>query len=894
MRVPLAVNLESRDGTVAKDARILNGIVEVKGEQTTVRKRPGLLELGLVKTGAAQLLYYWNGVKAIIGDYLNSGSITTILSAPVQTNLSPTTAGQQFSAQDNGSNSSTPRLLIHNQTQAWTVNQAGVVSSVTLPVGLGSFTFPITSITRVSTTATATVPSDPIFDVGQVVTIAGATPSAYNGAQTVTAVVASHSARLIPITITRSGTTATATSATPHGLTNGSTYTVSGANESGYNIAAAITVVTTTTFTYTVTLSGGSSAITGTWSTTDKNAGVVLSGSNLIATITSNNSSGSSTFPAVRGTVGKSSGTAYWEVTCTSIDTANNAISIGVANSSMPLTDYVGEDVNSWGIFSAFSFGGLIHNTSTLLATPVLATGDVVGIGVDVGAGTASFYLNRVFLGKFSGLTGTIYPVIACGNNVSSGPTTSVLTGNFSGAFTYDDKDPHTPATGSIIVTDPARPASFTFTIGGSPATPATGTLSGSYVKNLVPGIAYLDGTFYIMDETGVVYNSTATGDDPTTWPALGFITAQNENGGGVAIAKSQGYVIALKEFSSEFFYDAQNAVGSPLSPVQNGFTQIGCASGDSLASLDGTLLWLAQTRQRGRSVYAMTGLQQQKISTPDVERILNADDLAIVRATAIRVDGHSLYLLTLETSDITLCYDLTSQMWTQWSSLSVTQVNASAASVTRSGSTVTVTMPGGQLHSLLDGDPLQMSGCTQPEYNGFFQATYVSSSVFTYQISTQPVSPATGTPTFTSYMEGHFIFTKYADCGGADLFLHETNGRLYRMLSVIYQDSDFSQSATWATPINFMARSTEMDGGSLDMKKMADIQLVADQVTDAAMVRWSDNDYVTHSTYRALDLSSNRPMTRRCGAFRSRSIELKHTGNTPQRWQALELDVGG
>ena len=77
MRIPLATTIESRDGTLTRDAKVKNGIVETRGEDVPpiVRKRPGLTDLGLVRAGAAQLLYYWFGkVRTVIGDYLDGAT----------------------------------------------------------------------------------------------------------------------------------------------------------------------------------------------------------------------------------------------------------------------------------------------------------------------------------------------------------------------------------------------------------------------------------------------------------------------------------------------------------------------------------------------------------------------------------------------------------------------------------------------------------------------------------------------------------------------------------------------------------------------------------------------------------------------------------------------------
>jgi hypothetical protein len=157
MRVPLGVNLESRDGTVSKDAKVLNGLIEREGDSTIVRKRPGTVDLGNVKTGTAQLLYAWNGINTIQADFLNRGTIATIVSGPSSQNLSPTNAGLQFSAQETGSDAATPLLMLKNRTQAFSVNKSGTIAAITLPAGLGTTLYSVTSLTRSGGTATATL-----------------------------------------------------------------------------------------------------------------------------------------------------------------------------------------------------------------------------------------------------------------------------------------------------------------------------------------------------------------------------------------------------------------------------------------------------------------------------------------------------------------------------------------------------------------------------------------------------------------------------------------------------------------------------------------------------------------------------------------------------------------
>lgn len=69
-----------------------------------------------------------------------------------------------------------------------------------------------------------------------------------------------------------------------------------------------------------------------------------------------------------------------------------------------------------------------------------------------------------------------------------------------------------------------------------------------------------------------------------------------------------------------------------------------------------------------------------------------------------------------------------------------------SVASITRSGTTATVTVSGG--HGLVSGQWATIAGADQGDYNGRFQVTVSSSTVFTYTVANSPTTPATGTIT--------------------------------------------------------------------------------------------------------------------------------------------------
>lgn len=194
-----------------------------------------------------------------------------------------------------------------------------------------------------------------------------------------------------------------------------------------------------------------------------------------------------------------------------------------------------------------------------------------------------------------------------------------------------------------------------------------TAISSVNYPAVTVPGIVYLDGYIFVMTADAKIYNSAL--EDPTTWSALNFITAEVEPDGGVFIAKHLNYTVAFGQWTTEFFYDNANPTGSPLSPYPSAFSKIGCASAYSVVSTDSTLVWMSQTQEKGREIYMLNGFQPTKISNQFIERFLNADSLATVYAFAVKINGRYFYVLTLKASNLTVVYDFTTQHWHQWTS---------------------------------------------------------------------------------------------------------------------------------------------------------------------------------------------------------------------------------
>lgn len=139
----------------------------------------------------------------------------------------------------------------------------------------------------------------------------------------------------------------------------------------------------------------------------DKGANISLSNGNKTGTLTTTDG-----YQTVRSTISVTSGKWYWEVVFTGV----NAALFGIANASATLTNFVGSDANGWAYFvSAQKYN---NGTGTAYGA-TWASGDVIGVALDMDGGTLIFNKNNVSQGTaFTGLTGTIFAAMSI-NKVS-------------------------------------------------------------------------------------------------------------------------------------------------------------------------------------------------------------------------------------------------------------------------------------------------------------------------------------------------------------------------------------------------------------------------------------------------------------------------------------------
>ena len=212
------------------------------------------------------------------------------------------------------------------------------------------------------------------------------------------------------------------------------------------------------------------------------------------------------------------------------------------------------------------------------------------------------------------------------------------------------------PVSGTITFTDQGAGGVLTASLNSFPTAP------------YAPGAVTLDNYVFVAQSgTNRIYNSKL--GDPLTWGALDFLTFSQTIDTLVGICKHLNYLVAFGQNSTQFYYDAGNPVGSPLLPAQSYTSEVGCASYDSVVATNNTVLWIGTSKTNGRAVYLMDGVSPIRVSTNAVDKFLEASNLTGVYSYAYKFNGHTLYILTLQDTNVTLVYDLDEKMWYTWTS---------------------------------------------------------------------------------------------------------------------------------------------------------------------------------------------------------------------------------
>lgn len=181
------------------------------------------------------------------------------------------------------------------------------------------------------------------------------------------------------------------------------------------------------------------------------------------------------------------------------------------------------------------------------------------------------------------------------------------------------------------------------------------------------PVPTFIDG-YICLAKGSDVY--TCKLDNPLVWPVDSFLSAEMFPDAIVALARQNNQVVVMGHSSIEFFYDAANAAGSPLSRNDSTTIQMGVAAPYAVYQNEQFCIYISASESGGRAAWIIKGFQPQKVSDEYIERILDAEtDMTDCRGYGIRTKGHMFYVINLKSLGRTLVYDVDEKLWHEWSS---------------------------------------------------------------------------------------------------------------------------------------------------------------------------------------------------------------------------------
>lgn len=158
--------------------------------------------------------------------------------------------------------------------------------------------------------------------------------------------------------------------------------------------------------------------------------------------------------------------------------------------------------------------------------------------------------------------------------------------------------------------------------------------------------------------------------NDAASYDALNFSTAEGFPDNVIGMIADHRQAVIVGANSIELWYNA-GASGFPFARDSNGFIELGCAAGASIAKADNSIYWLASDL----TIRRLSGLTPIRISQHGVEQAIRGYD---VKSDAVGMsytqDGHIFYVITFPTAGHTWVFDATTKEWHERESYTLTR----------------------------------------------------------------------------------------------------------------------------------------------------------------------------------------------------------------------------
>jgi hypothetical protein len=361
---------------------------------------------------------------------------------------------------------------------------------------------------------------------------------------------------------------------------------------------------------------------------------------------------------------------------------------------------------------------------------------------------------------------------------------------------------------------------------------------TGTYIS----AFAEMDGYLFYPTDDGKLRNSDL--NSVTAYTSTNFISPAMAPDKPIAVARQKNIIVCFGQGSSEKFYNAGNATGSPLQRMAQHFEKIGTIDQRSVTSIEDDIFYVSAPLEGDVGVWMMRGLQSKKISTATMDKLLGtvAVDGAIY-ASSFRLGGQAYAAFYLSSAS-----------------------DGPASSLLLESGDVLLLESGDEI--LLEDTPGQV-------------ASFVRLYVYNIDLNI-----------WGEWDCDEATFIDAVSSGTANQLLaasrSNTGGKIYTINPVangeIYQDD----GSTYDCQI----RTARIDHGTGKRKFVSELKLVCDrQDAGTVLCEASDDDYRTWFTLGTFDLTEMEPKITRCGSYKGgRAYRLTHSYNGAFRAEALDI----
>jgi len=290
---------------------------------------------------------------------------------------------------------------------------------------------------------------------------------------------------------------------------------------------------------------------------------------------------------------------------------------------------------------------------------------------------------------------------------------------------------------------------------------------------------------------------------------------------------------------SIEFFYDAGNTSGSPLSRRQDVTWTMGCSIGESVWENGDRLFFIGVDEAGALGAYTIEQFSPRKISTATLDSMITQavvkENYSII-GSGFSAAGHDYYIMTFITTpdaisqETTFVYDDTMGLWYEWSTTinDITQLPLIAWTKRD-----TLTSQYGQ-GVLTNGDLISLNDNLNPQ-DTLLASLYVADD----------------------YVDDGYVVSASED----------------------------------GTSIALKSRTGMDDGGTSNYKYPVSLRFVGDRTpsSQTLTLKWADENNSSFNTGRAQDMSLNSK-EHRLGRFQRRNHEILYSGTDDVWIEALEM----